>query len=79
MIYILYLNMHILIDKPAEIDSNRIYNCLKSCYTDLERGYGDNPEHYFMDMRMLLSTCLAPTWFTDRQRGNIIDWYSKMF
>ena len=34
-----------LVAKPAEIDSNRIYNCVKNVKDDLQRGWADNPEH----------------------------------
>lgn len=61
-------------NKPPEIDSNRIYDCVRSCYMDLLRGYNDNPKHYYLDMRMLLATCAASTWFTKKQYGNISKW-----
>jgi TolA-binding protein len=66
-------------DKPKEIDSNKIYNCVRACFTDLEKGYGDNPEHYYMDMRMLLATCLACTWFTNNQQRSIEQWNKDHF
>ncbi len=31
-------------DKPTEIDSNKIFNCVRLMYMDLERNYADNPE-----------------------------------
>ena len=58
-------------DKPSEIDCNKIYNCVRSCVTDLEKDWSDNPAHYYMDMRIFLATCLASRWFTDDQVGNI--------
>ncbi|EJK44619.1 hypothetical protein THAOC_36823, partial [Thalassiosira oceanica] len=66
-------------DKPSEIDRNKIYDCIRGCYNDLDRGYSDNPAHYYMDMRMLLATCLASTWFSNRQRDSLIRWYSEKF
>ena len=61
--------------KPTFIDSNRIFICVRNCYTDLCKGYGDNPTHYFNDMRMLLSTCLTTAgWFTDKQRAHVSSW-----
>ena len=66
-------------DKPSEIDSNKLYNCVRSCLTDLEKGYGDNPEHYYMDMRMLLATCLASTWFSPNQKRSIKQWNKDHF
>lgn len=65
--------------KPAEIDRNKIYNCVRSCYNDLVKGYSDNPEHYFLDMRMLLATCLASTWFSDNQLKSLRNWYNDQF
>ena len=66
-------------NKPGEIDCNRIYNCVSSCYTDLEKGYGDNPQHYYVDVRMLLTTCLASNWFSNNQRRSIQQWYNDHF
>ena len=61
-------------NKPSSIDSNKIFGCVQSCYIDLQQGWQDNPDHYHMDMRMLLATCAASTWFTDRQQSNISNW-----
>jgi hypothetical protein len=66
-------------DKPKEIDSNKIYNCVHACFTDLEKGYGDNPEHFYIDMRMLLATCLASNWFTENQSRSIEQWNKDHF
>jgi hypothetical protein len=60
---------------PEEIDANRIFNCVKNCYQDLLRGYSDNPVYYYVDVRMLLSVCLASsTWFTNRQIDLMNSW-----
>jgi hypothetical protein len=61
-------------NKPAQVDANRIFDCVRSCYIDLQQGWNDNPEHYFIDMRMLLATCGASNWFTNRQSHNIQKW-----
>ena len=66
-------------DKPDDIDSNKIFNCVRSCFTDLEKAYGGNPKHYYMDMRMLLATCLASTWFSGNQRRHIEKWNNDHF
>jgi len=66
-------------NKPKEIDSNQIYNCVQSCYRDLDSNYRDNPQHYHLDMKMLLVTCEASTWFTVRQRENMRGWYGVHF
>ena len=60
--------------KPNKIDRNRIFNCVRNCYMDLQKDYSDNPPHYYMDMRMLLATCRASTWFSDNQRSQITKW-----
>ena len=36
---------HHLMNKPPDIDSNRIYNCVKNIKDDLLRNWSDNPEH----------------------------------
>lgn len=41
-------------NKPNNIDSDRIYNCVRARYDDLEMGYNDNPQYYFID------TCYLP-------------------
>ncbi|GKY92169.1 hypothetical protein MPSEU_000188200 [Mayamaea pseudoterrestris] len=64
-------------NKPNNIDSNRIFNCVSQCYKDLERNYNDNPEFYYVDMRMLLATCDASTWFSNQQRSRISQWMSE--
>lgn len=65
-------------NKPNDIDSNRIYNCVKSCYTDLKANYNDNPKYYYEDMRMLLTTCHATAgWFSDKQMDNIQGWLKE--
>lgn len=66
-------------DKPFQIDSNRIYQCVQNCYRDLEANYSDNPEYYYMDMHMLLTTCIASSWFTSKQRDNIQGWLNSYY
>lgn len=61
-------------DMPNEIDQNRIYSCVRNRYLDFQRGYPDNPANYSTDVRMLLHICLACTWFTTKQHGNISTW-----
>ena len=65
--------------KPDFIDSNQIYNCVRACVMDLEKNYSDNPEHYFIDMRMLLATCIASTWFTNNQMRSLKEWNREHF
>jgi hypothetical protein len=66
-------------NKPETIDSNRIYNCVKSCYDDLKKNYGDNPDHYNLDVRMLLATCAASCWFTSRQLENLNEMLREIY
>ncbi len=61
-------------NKPGRIDANRIYNCVRTCYIALEKGYSDNPENYYMDVRMLLATCLASNWFSKKQKNSMRQW-----
>ena len=63
---------------PDHVDKNKIYQCVQNCYRDLETAWADNPKHYLMDMQMLLATCIASTWFTDRQRGIILKWNTRL-
>ena len=58
-------------NKPNHIDSNRIFECVRNIFTDHKKGYSDNPQHFYMDVRMLYGVCLASTWFTVNQRSNI--------
>ncbi|KAL3790931.1 hypothetical protein HJC23_004913 [Cyclotella cryptica] len=58
-------------NKPLYIDSNKIFNCVQACFRDWEAGYRDNPQYYYVDMKMLLATCNASTWFTDNQKERI--------
>lgn len=64
-------------NRPVEINENRIYNCVKNCYDDFTRGYNDNPEHYRIDMRMLLNVCRASTWFSQKQLANFARWSTE--
>lgn len=66
-----------LTNKPSNIDSNRIYSCVEACYKDLRQGWNDNPPHYYVDVRCLLATCLASTWFSDNQTRRIRAWMSE--
>mmetsp|Transcript_21665 Transcript_21665/g.50984 ORF Transcript_21665/g.50984 Transcript_21665/m.50984 type:complete len:412 (-) Transcript_21665:92-1327(-) len=67
-----------LYECPVEVDRNRIYNVVRARYNDLKRPTSE-PDEYWIDMRMLLSTCLACDWFSDRQHDNMSDWYDEFF
>lgn len=60
--------------KPASIDRNRIFNCVKSIYDDFQRSYANNPEHMMIDLAMLLHICHASSWFSYNQREKINQW-----
>jgi len=64
-------------NKPHQINSNRIYQCVEKCNKDFQHDWVDNPEHYHVDMRMLMTTCAASTWFTNRQSSNIRTWLQE--
>lgn len=66
-----------LTNKPDNIDADRIYNCVEACYRDLRQGWNDNPPHYYVDVRMLLATCISSTWFSDGQINRIQTWMSE--
>lgn len=67
-----------LYECPIEVDRNRIYNIIRARYNDLKRPTSE-PDEYWIDMRMLLATCLASDWFSDRQHDNMSDWYDEFF
>lgn len=60
-----------LFNKPAEIDSNRIFNCIKRCY--------DGALHHDsfdvrLGVKLLLVTSYRSNWFTSNQDNRIIEW-----
>lgn len=63
--------------KPDGINANKTFDCIRNIYRDFKRGFEDNPDHFEADVRMLLAVCLASTWFTFRQIGNISTWASE--
>jgi hypothetical protein len=58
-------------NKPAKINPNKIFECVTNIGSDLRKDHPDNPEHFYIDVRMLMGVCLASTWFTERQLGRI--------
>ncbi len=54
-------------DIPESINPDKIFECIRKIGSDLRKDHKDNPEHFYIDVRMLLSVCLASTWFTERQ------------
>ena len=69
-----------LTNKPNSIDRDRIYDCVCTCVYDFDNScwFIYESPHY-ADIRMLLVTCLASTWFSEDQRSNIGQWYRRMF
>lgn len=64
-------------NKPSNVDSNRIFDCVKNCYSYLTRGYRNKPKYYRVDMQMLLAICRASTWFSDKQSARIQEWCTE--
>jgi hypothetical protein len=62
---------------PPSIDRNRIYNCVKHCYDDMQSSWNDNPPHFYVDMRMLLNVCRASIWFSQKQLMNFNQWCAE--
>jgi hypothetical protein len=53
------------LDRVQDLDTSpaAFFGCVRSIYADFEEGYTDNPEHFRLDFRMLLSIVLAmPDW-----------------
>jgi hypothetical protein len=63
---------------PRDINTNRIFDCVRTIQRDWERCWTDNPEHMRMDFEMLLSVCVASTWFTKKQRDHLRDWQESL-
>lgn len=68
-------------NKPDKLDANKIYNCIRTCYLTLQKGYREGcyvSDSYETDMRMLLSTCYATCgWFSEKQIANIRTWLNE--
>ena len=63
---------------PRDINTNRIFDCVRKINRDWERGWDDNPQHMRMDLEMLLSVCVASTWFTKRQHEHLRAWQHSL-
>jgi len=63
-------------EKPEDIDSNRLYNCINNIHEDYVNRSNDLPEFFHQDFRMLLSICDSAgiEWFSERQLSNIEKW-----
>ena len=58
-------------DIPGRINPEAVFECVIKIGSDLRRDHDDNPEHFYIDVRMLTGVCLASTWFTENQLGRI--------
>ena len=59
-------------NKPCDINSNKIFERVRHIYVNLKQGHADNPDHLYIDVRMLLGVCLASNWFTANQLKNLM-------
>jgi len=64
---------------PKDIDTSKIFQCVSRINGDWERNWSDNPKHMNLDFEMLLSVCLASTWFSKKQRAQILQWQRSSF
>jgi hypothetical protein len=62
---------------PEDINGAKIFDCVKAIYKDFETGYQDNPEHFYIDVRMLLCVCSASVWFTSKQTEHFRRWLTE--
>jgi len=63
--------------KPKGVNMNRLFNCIKNCYEDLQRARPDNPKNYRQNVRMLLNVCRVSRVFTEKQQANFEQWCSN--
>jgi hypothetical protein len=69
--------MRDLESSPPEINTNRIFDCVRNINRDWERKFSDNPKHMGLDFPMLLAVCRASTWFSDKQRAQMLNWWQS--
>ncbi|XP_063959032.1 E3 ubiquitin-protein ligase PDZRN3-like [Lytechinus pictus] len=62
------------LEKPDNIDQNRIFNCIQRCYDNFAR-CGSRFEH---DVHMLIATAYASKWFSDNQKINFHCWLQSI-
>ena len=65
-------------DIPGNIAAHRIYQCVENIKRDYFQNYQDNPDHFFLDLRALLATCLASTWFSLNQQARMKEWWNSL-
>ena len=58
---------------PRDINPDKIFECVMKIGFDLQQDREDEPEHFYVDCRMLMGVCLASTWFTVKQLDRIRD------
>ncbi|KAL1528798.1 hypothetical protein AB1Y20_010123 [Prymnesium parvum] len=65
--------------KPANVDASRIFENVKSMFSDFSRGWSDNPSGMGQDLRMLLAICSATqAWFSPSQLSDISFWFKQV-
>ena len=62
-----------LLQKPSNVDRNRIFMAVKRCYT-----YYHSYAGYSQDVLMLLATSCASNWFLEHQRWTLERWLEQM-
>ena len=60
-----------LYNKPSQINSNRIFNCIKKCY---DGALYDGSFDMLLSAKMLLVTAYRSYWFSPNQENRIIEW-----
>lgn len=66
-----------LLNPPREVNTNRIYNCVRWYYQSIERPKAESsdPDEYETNVHMLLWVCLASkSWFTINQNKSFERW-----
>lgn len=61
-------------DRPFNISTQRIYQCIENILRDYHRGFTEDSERLILELQALLGVCLASTWFTYRQRERFREW-----
>jgi hypothetical protein len=59
---------------PEDINKNKMFQCVSTINRDWEKKWADNPKHMVLDFAMLLSVCRASTWFSKKQKAQILKW-----
>mmetsp|Transcript_26596 Transcript_26596/g.58285 ORF Transcript_26596/g.58285 Transcript_26596/m.58285 type:complete len:248 (+) Transcript_26596:402-1145(+) len=61
-----------LVNKPPNVNSNKIFECVGNVFNDLRKSYADNPVDLHVDVRMLFGVCRASCgWFSANQMARL--------